>query len=294
MRLLHGDEGLDDLAVLSGQTSAYRMSTSRPESRLLARELSDVFGPRAPIIDLYLDALSFAPPAHMEILRRRGTRVVFAPTIDVALTSDEAATKIGQPFTLTEIIDLREGYGPESGVAAVYDPRLDWLVFPTAYAQRDYKRAVLHELGHALTLHRASPREILLTGLPRRMRLHVFSPAYADPVDPAQTLRQRTLEALAEGYIYLIDGRRDELPEALASDLIFMLQTVDEGQSLRMEFDRTGSGERTATRASKHELIDGADPEHGHLFASMRAGRTPERWSLAEDELGARRRRPAA
>lgn len=124
-----------------------------------------------------------------------------------------------------------------------------------------------------------------------RLRRHVFSDGYEVPGDAAQTLRQRVLEALAEGYIYVIEGRCEELPDALASELLFMLQTVDEGDRVRFEFEQTDTGERTASRASEREIIVGSDPEYGHLFAPLRVGRHAEPWSLADNELATRRSR---
>jgi hypothetical protein len=124
--------------------------------------------------------------------------------------------------------------------------------------------------------------------LPSRIRRHVYSEHYTSSTAEG-TLRQRALEALAEGYIYLIDGRADELPAALTSELIFMLQTVEDGTKLRFEFEETPDGERTASRVSPREIIDSSDPEHGHLFAPMRLDSDPEAWELVGDELAMRR-----
>jgi hypothetical protein len=291
MRLRSVPDDLDDLAVLCGNTAAYRMARSTRTSRDLATELSDVLGPHAPIVDLYLDELSYAPVEHLAILARRGTRIVFAPTIDSALTSAAAARRRQRSLSWDEARQIRIDYGPASGAAAAYDQETDWLIFPTSYAHKERKRAVLHELGHALTMGRAQVRAALLRGLPRGMERHVFSHHYEVGGDPEQTLRQRVLEALAEGYILLVDGRLDQLPQALASELIFMLQTVDDGEQVRFEFQQTPNGERTASRASEREIVGVDDPEHGHLFAPVRLDRSAEPWSLSEDQLAARRRR---
>lgn len=282
---------LDDLNALAGNTASYAMARSSADSRQSARAISDVIGSWAPIIDRYLDALSFAPRAHLELLRWRGARIVFAPTIADALTTELAAQQRGRPLDLCETWEVRVEYGPDGGVAAVYDPDTDWLIFPTAYCNKDLRRAALHELGHALTVRRATIREGMLDQLPVRLHRHVFSTGYEVPGDPAQTLRQRVLEALAEGYIYVIEGRGEELPDALSSELVFMLQTVDEGDRVRFEFEKTDTGERTASRAAKREIVDGDDPEYGHLFAPLRVGRHAEPRSLAADELAARRSR---
>jgi hypothetical protein len=281
----------DDLDALAGNTASYSMARSSPDSRRSARAISDVIGAGAPIIDRYLDALSFAPSSHLALLAKRGARIVFAPTIADALTSGTAAQRRGEPLDLYETWQVRAEYGPDAGVAGVYDPDTDWLIFPTAYCTTDLKRLTLHELGHALTVKRAAVRAGLLDELPVPLRRHVFSDGYAVPGDPAQTLRQRVLEALAEGYIYVIEGRGGELSDALSSELVFMLQTVDEDDRVRFEFEQTDTGERTASRASQREIIDAGDPEHGHLFAPLRIGRHAEPWSLADDELAARRSR---
>lgn len=270
------------------------MSRSCPESRQVARRISEVVGSPAPIIELYLDALSFAPASHMELLERRDAQIVFAPTVADALVSDRAAERRGRVLDLHETWRVRVDYGPRSQVAGAYDPDTDWLIFPTGYATRDLKRLTLHELGHALTLKRATVRTSMLQGLPSRVHRHVFSDGYVVEGDPQQTLRQRVLEALAEGYRYVIDGRGDELPPALTSELLFMLQTVDNDDQVRFEFQRGDTGERTASRASEREIIDASDPEYGHLFAPLRTGRTAEPWSLADDELSQRRRRTDA
>jgi hypothetical protein len=291
VQLFGADDRLDDLDALAGNTASYSMARSSPDSRQSALAIADVIGAWAPIIDHYLDALSFAPRAHVGLLTERGARIVFAPTVADALTSERAAERRGRPLDLYESWQVRVEYGPDAGVAGVYDPDTDWLVFPTAYCCRDLKRLTLHELGHALTVKRAAMRECLLERLPVRLHRHVFSSGYEVPDDPAQTLRHRVLEALAEGYIYVIEGRSAELPDALASELVFMLQTVDEDDRVRFEFEQTDTAERTASRASKREIIDGSDPEYGHLFAQLRVGRRAEPWSLADNELATRRSR---
>jgi len=281
-------EELDDFAVLAGDTHVVRLSRSTEASFSAARALTTVVGPYAAIIDRYLEALSHAPSTHLQILARRGSRIVFAPTVDTALTSPWAADRRGRELSATETFKVRVDYGPESGTAGIYDEAIDALVLPTAYCCKNLRALVLHELGHALTIHRAQIRPALIEGLPSRIRRHVYSEYYTSST-PERTLRQRALEALAEGYIYLIDGRTDELPAALTSELIFMLQTVEDGTKLRFEFEETPDGERTASRVSPREIIDASDPEHRHLFAPMRLGSDPEAWDLAGDELAMRR-----
>lgn len=289
VRIRGHDDELDDLVVLSGDTRAYRLARSTEASFAAARAISNVFGAYAPIIDRYLEAFSFAPAAHLAILARRGARIVFAPTIDVVLTSRWAEERRGRPLTMAEARQTRVDYGPESGAAGVYDAAIDALVLPTSYCCRDLNVVVRHELGHALTLVRARISPTLIRGLPGRLHRHVFSEHYV-AATPLDTLRERVLEALAEGYSYIVDGRGDELPGALASELTFMLQTVEEGDSVRFDFERTPDGDRTASRVSTREIIDATHPEHGHLFAPVRVDPGAELWELTDDELAPRRR----
>jgi len=290
----HSDQS-DELRALSGATATYRLACSNEDSLQAARAISTVIGPHAAVIGLYLEAFSYAPAHHLKLLQRRGARIVFAPSIDVVLTSQWAASRRGRVLNMTAARDMRIEYGPESRAAGLYDPVIDALVFPTAYRAKDLKSTVLHELGHALTIRRADPRQALLVGLPSRMHRHVFARNYEGPT-PEITLRQRVLEALAEGYIYLVDGRMDELPQVLSSELTFMLQTVDDGDQVRLEFELTSKGERTASRVSAREIIDGNDPDEGHLFAPMRLESDTAAWDLDEDEISVwrQKRRPAA
>ncbi len=292
MRIGDSREDLNELAILSGHRQTHRIGRSCEESRREAADITVGIGPRVPIIDKYLDALSFAPAQHLRMLKARGACIVFAPTIDAALTSAWAAQRRGRSLTLDETRDLRVRYGPESGTLAIYDPVLDALVFPTSYCCRDIGGVAMHELGHALTIKRAVPRQALLDGLPTRLRRHVMSDEYLG-ANEAHTLRLRCLEALAEAYVCLVEGRLETLPQALASELIFMLQTVDEGRTVRFEFEDTPDGERTASRASSRDIIDGDDPAFADLFAPVRC-ENDEPWRMANDELAARRRRRTA
>jgi hypothetical protein len=80
----------------------------------------------------------------------------------------------------------RIDFGPESGAAAVYDSSIDALSFPTGYRQKDLRRAVLHELGHALTMARAQIRPALIHGLPGPIQRHL---AFYVAHSPEETLR---------------------------------------------------------------------------------------------------------
>jgi hypothetical protein len=272
----------DDLTVLSGATPHLKLTRSTEQARATARAIATVIGPYAPVIDHYLDALSFAPDRHLEMLKARGARIVFAPTIDAALTNSWADARRGRQLSPDELLDIRRRYGPDSRAAGVYDLGTDTLIFPTAYRARDVRLIVLHELGHALTLRRAALRDALLVGLPDSMRRHIFLGGYG-------SLRQQVWEALAEGYVWLVDGRIGELPSELASELTFILQTVEEDDSVRFEFQSTPEGDRTASRVSRHKIIDETDPEHGAALAPMRLPPGAEAWDLARNELAARR-----
>ena len=73
-----------------------------------------------------------------------------------------------------------------------------------------------------------------------------------------------------------------------------MLQTVDDGETIRFEFERTPDGDRTSSRLSERQIVDSSDPEEGHLFADMRLDPDAAPWDLISDELAARRRRDSA
>lgn len=280
----------DELSVVSGESEGYRLTRSSDGTREVAQTLATIIGPRAQIIDSYLTALSYAPANHLRLLRYRKTRIVFAPTVDEALLGDWAAARRGRELTPWEARQVRRDYGPESGVVGVFDGSINALVFPTAYRCRDLLPVVIHELGHALTVARAQIRASLLDDLPRRVRNHVFSDYYASE-DAAETLRNRVHEALAEGYVELIHGRQESLPPALLSELLFMLQSVEDGDHVRFEFENTPDGPRTSSRVSRHEIIDCTDPDEGHLYASVRMTRDAAAWDLVDDELAAQRKK---
>jgi hypothetical protein len=282
------------------------LAESRPGSRaseaswLLARRLSVVVGEHAPVIDRYLAVLAMAPAEHLQLLLRRGTRIVFAPTIEHALLSEPACKKRGTPPSAAERMKLRSEYSPESGTAAIFDPVLDFLIFPTHYCARDLERVVLHELGHALTMPLANPRPALLKNLPKEIARHIKHRGYGPDGDP-ETLRQRVLEVLAEAYVFVVVGRHAELPSAVMSDLFFILAAVEGDEGIRFEFDEdTG---RTLSRLCRSELVFPEDPELGGLMASRPAeGEALEARELdaplvqikSEDELAHRRARREA
>jgi hypothetical protein len=266
----------DPFSLLTDAGSGTRFSE---RSRLFARNLSLVLGEQAPVIDRYLDVLALAPPEHLDLLRRRGTRIIFAPTIPHALLSPVAAERRGQEPSPEERLKLRSEYSPESGTAAVFDPILNLLVFPTHYIARDLEHVVLHELGHALTMPLATLDPRLLDGLPSAIAKHVNSRAYG-PEGQKETLRLRVNEALAEAYVFLVVGRGSELPHALLSDLMFILATVEGEKGIRFEFDEDSG--RTLSRLCESELIFPNDPDWGHLLA----GRPPDGVELEVRDLG--------
>jgi hypothetical protein len=282
--------GLGELRAIAGEGEGYRLSHASEASRLAATQLSAVIGPWAPIIDFYLDALSYAPANHLDLLRHRGTRIVFAPTVDAALTSVWAAKRRGRQLDAAEAKEIRIRYGPDACVAGAFDQVLDLLIYPSGYRTADLDQVTLHELGHALTLPRAHIRASLLNDLPRAIRNHALADHYRGAT-AEETLKIRVNEALAEGYMHLISGRGDQLPDALLSELIFILQSVEEGDYIRFEFEDTGDGPRTSSRVSRREIIDASDPDEGHLFADLRVAADAEAWDLAADELSLRRRR---
>jgi hypothetical protein len=119
---------------------------------------------------------------------------------------------------------------PEPPVYGLYDPELDALVFSTALEPINYEHLVLHEFGHAMTLHAWHPishqRADLLFGLPSQIAdLLGLYPAGAD----LQAISMRVLEVLAEAYVWTIVGRFNELPGRLGG----IAQDVLAGENLR-------------------------------------------------------------
>lgn len=171
-----------------------------------------------PVVESYLRALSAAPVEHLRSLRKRDAKIVFAPTIAVALTSRQLQRRRDSPLTLRECHDAHNEYAPESLIGAIYDPDTDTLVFPTSYCCLDLEHAVLHELGHALTWHQAqrdtTDRSVILRDLPFGIRRHIRN--YVND-------EHKILEVLAEAYTMYVVGRESELPAAVASELVAML-----------------------------------------------------------------------
>jgi hypothetical protein len=287
----------DDFSLL---TEAGAGSRPSEESWRLARKLSIVVGEEVAVIDRYLAVLAMAPPEHLDLLLHRGTRIVFAPTIEHALLSQPAAQRRGAELTARDRMKLRSEYSPESGVAAIFDPALNLLVFPTHYCTRDLEHVVLHELGHALTMCLANPRSILLKNLPAEIDRHIRHRGYGPDGDP-ETLRQRVFEVLAEAYVFTVVGRGAELPPAVMSDLMFILTTVESDEGIRFEFDE--DSERTLSRMSESRLVFPDDPEFGALLAcrppdgvelEARELDQPAASVSSEDELAKRRARRRA
>ena len=206
MRLVR--QQVNDFSLLTEPPSGSRVSE---RSWRLARRLSIVVGEEAPVIERYLGFLAMAPPDHLDLLRRRGTRIVFAPTVEHALLSKPAVERRNVELTARERLQLRGEYSPESGVAAIFDPSLNLLIFPTHYCAKDLEHVVLHELGHALTMCLANPRQVLLKGLPAEIDEHIRHRGYGPDGDP-ETLRQRVFEVLAEAYVFTVVGRGSSCP----------------------------------------------------------------------------------
>lgn len=287
----------DEFSLLTETSAGSRVSE---ESWRLARKLSIVVGEEVPVIDRYLAVLAMAPAEHLNLMLRRGTRIIFAPTIEHALISEPAAQRRKIELTARDRLKLRSDFSPESRTAAIFDRSLNLLVFPTHYCPEDLERVVLHELGHALTMCMANPRPILLKNLPTEIDHHIRDRGYGPDGDP-ETLRQRVFEVLAEAYVYTVVGRGSELPPAVLSDLMFILSTVEGDDGIRFEFDEeTG---RTLIRMSESRLVFPDDARLGHLLAK----RPPEGAKLeareldqpradiaSEDELAKRRARRKA
>ncbi len=201
-----------------------------------AAAITEVIGAQLPLIERCVAAFSRVPYAHMRSLADRGVRILFAPTIRSALESSFALARRGRELFADELLRLRFDYDKASGTVAVYDQATDLVVFPTDYTTRDVIRPVLHEVGHALTMPRAVPRSALLQSLPAQLAEYVRAATPADAT-PEEQLRVAPLEALAEGYVYLVEGRVDTLSKQLEEELRFLLSTSTHAGDCRFQFE---------------------------------------------------------
>lgn len=190
--------------------------------------------------------------------------MVFAPTIPLALRSPEAVARRGRTLTYSELVHVENTYGEASGTVAIYDPELDWLIFPTSYRAPDVERTVLHEIGHALTLPAAlgfaGHRPDLLRNLPTEIAAHIAQPSYGS----SNTIAVRVLEVLADAYVWVAVDRSHELPHPVLSELLAILCEMggNAAGGPRFHFDEETA--RTATRLDPAEIITADDPDHGH------------------------------
>jgi len=117
--------------------------------------------------------------------------------------------------------------------AGVYEPQSHVLTLPTRYRASDLERVAIHELGHALTYRRAArwaaDRPDLLDGLPLEIESHVFLDDYETAGDGRATTHTRVLEAIADGYLWVIAGRASELSYALNKAVFDALPDPDDG-----------------------------------------------------------------
>jgi hypothetical protein len=202
----------------------------------LAASMSVVIGRARPIIDRYITGFGAVPYSHLQALDGRDLKLVFAETIPAGLESKTARERRGRNLRPDEFIRVRFDCDRRSGTVAVYDEATDLIVFPTTYTTSKPERPVLHETGHALTMPGASPRESLLRDLPPELDTYVRE-AVPDSASPEEKTRVATLEALAEGYVYYITGRRHRLPKELRVELEYLLRVRTDGSALRYEFD---------------------------------------------------------
>jgi hypothetical protein len=200
-----------------------------------AERMSRVLGQRAPIVGRYLMSLSRIPAHHLALLERRGTRIVFAPEIVHGMDSDLAAERRGRRLSKAERWHLNKHRSQASGTVAIYEPELDLIVFPTTYAPGDFDRAAHHEVGHALTMRDADPRPSLLRGLPSSIRAAIQEGIPADAGDQ-EAFRHQVVEALAEGYTYMVGGRSEIVPRELRREIDLIIGTVMEANRLRFRF----------------------------------------------------------
>ena len=203
-------------------------SLHNPEAAAIAETISITVGEHHPEIDDYLSLLGYAPTQHLLGLRQRGAKIFFAPTIAHYLHSAEAdrrRTARGYPkMTANDRAATAREFGSSSSALAIYDPQTDALVLPYLRRSPDKLRALLHELGHAMTHHQLAGREDkyahVLSRLPERIRQHLAC-GYAPD------LAVRVHESFAEAYAMLVCGRAEELG-LIVSDLVGILSSVHE------------------------------------------------------------------
>lgn len=194
----------------------------------IAESISSTLGEHHPEIDEYVALLGYAPAVHLSGLVRRGARIFFAPTVAHYLVSaaaeDRRLERGHPPSDPSENPAIDAEYGARSGVLAAYDPETDALVLPYLLGGPDKLRAVLHEIGHAVTYHQLHGHEHeyahVLSAPPQRIREHLLA-----GYEPAISVRVK--EAFAEAYAMLAVGRTGELG-AIASDLVGILSRVDD------------------------------------------------------------------
>lgn len=257
----------------------------------MARRLSIVIGERTAVIDRYECELSRAPIEHLRILSRRAAAIVFAPTIPDALRSSEAQVRRRRSLTTAELVANEAKYRPETSVVGLYDPGLDWLIFPTSYCVADLEWPVMHELGHALThrwaWHNASELRRLLDDLPPAITAHIAQPGY-DSIDAALKLRMQVSEVLAEVYVRLVAGV--EGPYArLVSELIGILSEMDRARPEHLRSSADPQTARTATFSDPVHVVttdeDLAKPLSGDVvpvasfIAHDRLIQPPTKWT---------------
>jgi hypothetical protein len=184
----------------------------------VAESMLLLYGPRSSTADGYLNAVSYASPAHLISLRRRGCAILMAPTVPLALCSEAADLRRGYPLDPRERKRVDREYGDGSGVLAIYDWTIKALVLPTSEGHLDTEHIILHELGHALTLDQIGTerREDLFSGLPARIAAFIEQSIYS-------THKSKVAEIMAEAYVWTVVGRGEELPPAVISELVGIL-----------------------------------------------------------------------
>jgi hypothetical protein len=226
-----------------------------------------VLGQDVPIVGMCERLLSRVPSQDLERLRRRGTVVVYAPSIVEALESDWSALRRGRSLSAEESGVIRKHLSMEAGAAAAYDSQLDAVIIPTRYRPLDLERALIHELGHALTFRAATcfaaDRSDLLLGLPRDIARHVR--AYEVGRSP-EAVAERVHEVLAEAYVMVVNGHHDELPGAVMSVLHGILSGVTPGDDRRWCDVDLHCG-RTASFVDPSKFVTSEDLEVGHELA---------------------------
>jgi hypothetical protein len=199
---------------IAGSASPYSL-----RSKEIAESMAIIYGPRTATAERYLAAAGYAPAWCLQALKKRRCALLLAPSVAAGYATEAATLRRGWALGEEQMVEVELLYGQGSGIVAVYEPDFDALILPTAETSDDAEHTILHEIGHALTYRQISKasRPELYPGLPWEIEAHIQNPLYSG--DP----RRQVSEILAESFVWMVVGRRHELPPAVVSELVGML-----------------------------------------------------------------------